>query len=180
MTEKDKKVPVKSEESKPVSSKRRWDSVLNLRGEIDHLFDSFQEGWPFERFGHLRKTPSFGSPLAFTLHVPTIDVVDKEKEVQINAELPGMDESDVEVTLSGRMLSISGEKKEEHEEGEKEGNYYLSERRYGSFKRSLSIPEGVDTDKVDASFKKGVLTVILPKFPEAQSKTKTIEIKGKD
>jgi HSP20 family protein len=76
------------------------------------------------------------------------------------------------------MLVISGEKKEEHEEGEKEGNYYVSERRYGSFKRSIAVPEGIDHNKVDASFKKGVLTVVLQKTPESREKVKKIKVKA--
>lgn len=75
------------------------------------------------------------------------------------------------------MLTIGGEKKEEKEE-KKEG-YYFSERRYGSFKRAFRVPDSVDTDKIEASFDKGVLTVRLPKTPEAQQAQKTIEIKTK-
>lgn len=176
MTNKSSKVPVKSEES---HSERGWGSLANLRGEVDHLFEEFQEGWPFGKSRHRRKAHTFGDPFAFSMRMPAVDVVDKEKYIQLKAELPGMDESDIEVQLTDRMLTISGEKKEEHEEGEKEGSYYLSERRYGSFKRSLSIPEGVNPDKVEASFSKGVLTVTLQKTPEARKKPKKIEVKSK-
>lgn len=180
MTNKSNKVPVKSDESHSGPLERGWGSLANLREEIDHLFEDFQDGWPFGKSRHRRRALTFGDPFAFSMRMSAVDVVDRKKDIQLKAELPGMDEKDIEVQLTDRMLTISGEKKEEHEEGEKEGNYYLSERRYGSFKRSLSIPEGVDTDKVDASFKKGVLTITLPKLPEAKGKTKTIEIKGKD
>lgn len=180
MDEKTSKVPIKSEKETPSTSERRWEPLIDLREGVGHLFDEFQEGWPFGAFGRHRKPPSFGSGLTFSVRIPAVDVVDKEKEVELKAELPGMDENDIEVQLSDRLLTISGEKKEEREEGEKEGNYYLSERRYGSFKRSLSIPKGVDLEKVEASFSKGVLTVTLPKTPEAQESTRKIEVKGKD
>jgi HSP20 family protein len=88
-----------------------------------------------------------------------------------------MDEKDIDVRLSEDTLTIRGEKKEEREERE-EGNYYVSERRYGSFQRSFRVPKGIDPDKVDANFQKGVLTITLPKTPEAQQKAKKIEVKG--
>ena len=85
-----------------------------------------------------------------------------------------MDESNIDVTVSDGMLTITGEKKEEKEEEEK--GYHRSERRYGSFRRSFQVPEGVDADKIEASFKDGVLTVKLPKTPEAQKQKKKIAI----
>ena len=152
--------------------KKKWEPLTSLRNEIDHLFDDFQNGWPFsglrDRMPSLLKMPT-----------PAVDVTDREKDVQIKAELPGMDEDDVEVELSGKFLTISGKKEEEREEGEKGSNYYLSERHYGSFSRSIAVPDGIDGDKVEASFNKGVLTVTLPKTPETQRKTKKIAIKGK-
>ena len=87
-----------------------------------------------------------------------------------------MSESDVQVLAANGGLTIKGEKKEEKEERKKD--YYVSERRYGSFERRLQIPEGVDAEKIEANFKKGVLTVILPKKPEAQKPEKKIEIKA--
>ena len=179
MTNKSSKVPVKSDESHSSPLERGWGSLANLRGEIDHLFEDFQEGWPFGKSRHSRRAHTFGDPFAFNMRMPAVDVVDRKKDIQLKAELPGMDEKDIEVQLTDRMLTISGEKKEEREEGEKEGNYYLSERRYGSFKRSLSIPEGVDPDKVEASFSKGVLTITLQKTPEALKKPKKIEVTSK-
>jgi HSP20 family protein len=102
-------------------------------------------------------------------------VVNKEKAYEITAELPGMDESNIDVKVSDGTLTIKGEKKEEKEEKEKD--YYLSERRYGSFQRAFAVPDGVDTDKIDAQFKNGVLTVTLPKTAEAQKSEKKIAIK---
>jgi len=107
---------------------------------------------------------------------PAMDLVEKDKEYEITAELPGIDEKNVEIKLSNHTLTIKGEKREEKEEKDKD--YYLSERRYGSFQRSFQVPEGVDADKIDASFTKGVLTVKLPKTAEAQKAEKKITVKA--
>jgi len=90
--------------------------------------------------------------------------------------LPGIDEKDVEVKLSNGTLTIRGEKKEDREERERD--YYLSERRYGSFTRSFHVPEGGDTTRIEAAFAKGVLTVTLPKTSEAQNSEKKIAVKA--
>lgn len=179
MGNKSSKVAVKSKDKKSEVAKSGWHPFLNLREEIDHVFDNFQRGWPFGAGARNKELFSLDTPFAFGIQTPAIDVVDKEKALEVKAELPGMDEKDIEVELTDHMLTISGEKKEEHEEGEKEGDYYVSERRYGSFKRSISIPEGVDADKVEAAFNKGVLKVTLPKTPEAQSKARKIEVQAK-
>ena len=107
---------------------------------------------------------------------PAMDVAETDKAYEITAELPGMSESDVEVVAANGVLTIKGEKKEEKEEKKKD--YYLSERRYGSFERRMQIPEDVEADKIEAAFKKGVLTVTLPKKPEAQKPAKKIEVKA--
>ena len=106
--------------------------------------------------------------------VPAVDIAESEKGYEIKAELPGMDEKAIEVKVTDGSLTITGEKQEEKEEKD----YYLQERRYGSFKRSFELPESVDPDKIEASFKKGVLTVILPKKAEAQKPAKKIEVKS--
>jgi HSP20 family protein len=105
-----------------------------------------------------------------------MDVAETDKAYELTAELPGMSESDVEVVASNGVLTIKGEKKEEKEEKKKD--YYISERRYGSFERRMQVPDEVDADKIAATFKKGVLTVTLPKKAEAQKPTKKIEVKG--
>ena len=87
-----------------------------------------------------------------------------------------MDEKNIEVKVANGNLTIKGEKQEEKEEKKKD--YYLQERKFGSFERSFSIPEGVDTDKIEAAFKNGVLNVTLPKKPEAQKPAKNIEVKA--
>lgn len=143
-----------------------------LRREIENVFDSFRTGFPFAR-------RAFDFDLPFTRAgalAPATDMTERDTAYEISAELPGLDEKDVEVKLSGGILTLKGEKKEEREEKQKD--YYLSERRYGAFTRSFRVPDGVDADKVEARFAKGVLTVTLPKTPKAQGEDKTIPVTG--
>jgi len=117
-----------------------------------------------------------GAPGSFTFSVPAIDMSEDEKAYKISAELPGLDAKDVDVSVSGNMLVLKGEKRQEKEEKDK--NYYFSERAYGSFQRTFELPASVDRDKVAADFSKGVLTITLPKTPEAQKPQKKIEVKS--
>ncbi len=105
-----------------------------------------------------------------------MDLVEKDGEYEITAELPGADEKDIDIKVTNHVLTIKGEKSEKKEEKKKD--YFLSERRYGSFQRSVQIPEGVDADKIEATFSKGILTVRLPKTAEAQKPEKTITVKA--
>lgn len=107
---------------------------------------------------------------------PAVDVSESDKAYEITAELPGLDEKNVEVSVANGGLTIKGEKKEEKEQNQKD--YYVSERSYGSFERYFGLPEGVDADKIEASFKNGVLKVMLPKTAEAQKPAKKIEVKA--
>ena len=107
---------------------------------------------------------------------PAVDVVESEKAFEITADMPGMTEKNIEVKIANGNLTIKGEKQEEKEEKKKD--YYLQERKFGSFERCFSIPEGVDTGKIEAAFKNGVLTVTLPKSLEAQKPAKNIEVKA--
>ena len=111
---------------------------------------------------------------------PAVDITESDKAYEISAELPGMDEKNIEVKVVNGSLIIKGEKQEEKEEKKKEKkkDYYLHERQFGSFERCFEVPEGVDADKIEASFKKGVLIVTLPKKPEAQKPAKKIEVKA--
>ena len=106
---------------------------------------------------------------------PAVDVAEKDKRYEVTAELPGLTDKDITVKYADGVLTISGEKKEEKEEKQKD--YYLSERRYGSFQRSFQMPTGIDADKIEATFKHGVLTVALPKSAESVKNEKKIEIK---
>jgi HSP20 family protein len=174
---------VKSEgTSTPAPTGRRslspWQPFESLRHEIDRLFDDVTRG--FAGLPSYRRLADFGlsSPWesAASVTAPAVDVAEKEKEYQITAELPGLDESNVQVTLVDDVLTITGEKRDEKEEKDK--NYHLSERRYGSFQRAFQLPPGIDQSKIEASFRNGILTVLLPKAPEAQTKTTKIAIKA--
>lgn len=147
-----------------------------LRNEIDGLFDDFfrtgWSGWPRGRVG--ASAPQPGAPVVS----PSLDVIDKEDEVKLIADLPGLAETDIDVQVTDSTLTISGEKREDLEEGDKQGERYVRERRFGSFTRRISLPEGIDQDNIDASFKNGVLTVRLPKKPEAQHSARKIEVRA--
>jgi HSP20 family protein len=103
------------------------------------------------------------------------DIVEHEHGYRLTAELPGIDEKDISVTFADGTLTIKGEKQEQ--KADKQKDYYLSERRYGSFQRSFRVPQGVDPDRIEASFKHGVLTVNLPKSVQAQTAEKRIDVK---
>lgn len=141
-----------------------------LQRRMNRMFDDF--------FGDFSDLPA-GPLSALTRHtgafVPRMDVSETDKDITITAELAGMDEKDVEVTMTDDVLTIKGEKKTEHEE--KDQRRFVSERSYGTFSRSIVVPDNVETDSIDASFKKGILTVKLNKIPVEEPKAKKIEIK---
>ena len=171
------KVNVRQQKTEPSSTLQAWRQPFeSLREEIDDLFDDFGRGvWqPFRR-SLFAGEPLFRRGLTGAT-IPAVDVVESEKAYEITAELPGMDEKNIEVKVAEGGLTIKGEKQEEKEEKKKD--YYLHERHFGSFERSFDVPESVDADKIEASFKKGVLTVTLPKKPEAQKPAKKIEVKA--
>ena len=174
------KVPVTSVKKSAVpASSRAWHPLENLREEVDRLFEDFGRGFgnfPFGRTGTALE-PFWRSEAFFGSTLPAVDVVEKESAFQISAELPGLDEKDVEVTVADDILTIMGEKRDEKEERDK--NYFRSERRFGSFQRVFELPSGIDQGRIEASFQKGVLKVVLPKTAEAQKKTKKIAINAK-
>jgi HSP20 family protein len=154
------------------------DSWKSFRTEMDRMFDQFWRGnlalptlrQAFEPERLWRFAPSFG------MAVPAVDLVEEDTDFRLTAEMPGMTEKDIDVTVSGDMVTIKGEKREEKKEKTK--NYFFSERRYGSVQRSLALPAGVDRDKINAAFKNGVLTVTLPKTAEAVKQQKKIDVKA--
>ena len=174
MVENVTKLPIKRETMEP-SFARTWHPFDSLHREIDRLFDDFGSGfgWPFGR--SLFGAAPFRQEMTWPT-MPAVDVVETEKAYEVTADLPGMDEKNIEVKVADGVLTIKGEKQQVKEEKKKD--YYLQERSFGSYQRSLELPEGVETDKIEASFKKGVLTVTLPKKPEAQKPTKKIEVKA--
>ena len=105
-----------------------------------------------------------------------MDFVEHHNAFEVHADLPGLDEKNIEVKIANGVLTIKGQKTEDKEEKEKD--FHLRERRFGAFERSIRVPESVDTDKIEASFKKGVLTVTMPKTAEAQKPVKKIEVKS--
>jgi HSP20 family protein len=156
-----------------------WPSLSALRTEFDRLFD--QLGRNLTQFPMWRRSPEV-TPLwrfeaALGITAPAVELVEKEQAFEMTAELPGLEPGEVDVSVSGGVLTIKGEKKEEKETKEK--NYYFSERRYGSFQRSFELPEGVDADKISAKLEKGVLSVTLPKTKEAVQQQRKIPVSGK-
>lgn len=132
-----------------------------MRREMDRLWDSFFEGKPRRR-GEERVE-----------WLPSLDVSETKNEIVVKAEIPGIDPKDIDISLADGVLTIKGEKKQEKEE--KDENYHLIERSYGSFTRSVQLPKEVKSDKISASYKNGLLRVTLPKSEE--TKKKEIKIK---
>jgi HSP20 family protein len=152
-------LPIKREDE-------RWESFGPLGDDVNRLFEDFFKGpytWPSlatERSGGFQ---------------PRVDLSETDAELKVSAELPGLREEDIDLSLSNDALTIKGEKKEEKEE--KTQGYYRVERHYGSFERTIPLPCEIESDKVDASFKNGVLTVTLPKSAKAQNALTKIAIK---
>ena len=157
--------PAKKAETGPAPV-TAWSGLDSLRSEMDRLFDEFTRG--IGRMPALRRMTGAAT-------MPAVDIVEKDKAFEITAELPGMSEDDIDVKVSDDRITITGEKKEEREKTDK--GYHLSERHYGSVMRSFALPQGVEADKIDASFKNGVLKVTLPKGAAARKPEKKISIK---
>jgi HSP20 family protein len=145
------------------TSRDTWEPFASLRRDMERVFEDFSRG-----FGWGPPTVSGGGV------TPRVDVSESDSEIKIEAEMPGVDEKDVEVVLSDGRLTIKGEKKQEKEEKKKD--YHMVERSYGSFARSIGLPFSAEPDQVKANFAKGVLTVTVPKPPEVKAKEKKIRI----
>lgn len=141
--------------------------LVGLQRDINRVFDDF-----WSRFE--RPLGAWNGPMS--AFGPVADVSESEEAVEIAVELPGLDENDIDVSLTDELLTIRGEKKTDRKE-EKKG-YYLAERSFGSFYRTIALPPGVDTDQARAEFRKGVLTISLPRTAEAQAKVRKIEVKA--
>ena len=140
-------------------TRREQNPFSMLQHEIDRLFDGF--------------TRSF-APFSQNPVVPNMDVAETDQAIELTAELPGLQEKDIEVTLTDKVLTIRGDKKSEREETNK--NYHLVERRYGSFARRMELPPGIDASKIDAKFSNGVLVVTVPK--SSPSVARKIDVKN--
>jgi HSP20 family protein len=144
--------------------RREPESFLRPLEEMRRMMEDF---WmtPFEELGRWREG-----------FVPKVDVKEEDNRLIISAELPGLDQKDIDLTVTKDSVRIAGEKK--HEEKQEEKGYYRHEISYGSFERIVDLPTEVNEDKAEAEFSKGVLTIRLPKSEEAQAKQKKIKIKS--
>lgn len=138
--------------------------LRSLQQDIDLMFDNFFQGFPSE------STHS-------GLLTPHMDISETEKNYKVTLDIPGVDEKDLDISITGDTLSIRAEKQYENkEEGQR---YHRVERSYGSYAKQLTLPSEVDADAISADYKNGVLTLDLPKKPEAQPVSKKIALKGK-
>ncbi|AVA24830.1 Hsp20/alpha crystallin family protein [Rhizobium sp. NXC24] len=143
------------------------DPFLSLHREVNRLFDDV-----FRGFGSGLR--SVGNAPAFGAGWPSVEISDTDKEIKVTAEVPGLEEKDIEVLLNDGVLTLKGEKRSESEDKTRQ----FSERYYGRFERRIPLGVEVKEDQVDAHFKNGVLTVSLPKSDKAQSQVKRIAIKS--
>jgi HSP20 family protein len=159
MAEEKKEVVVKKDEIQKAPTR-----MLSPFEGMDRMFDeSFGRGWlrPFRR--------DWMTSPEFDITMPKIDVIDRDEEVVVRAEVPAVKKEDIEVSISGNMLTIKGETK--HEEKEEKGDYYRSEISRGAFSRMVSLPAEVDESKARAALKDGVLELTLPKVEKARRRT---------
>jgi len=143
------------------------DPFLSLHREVNRLFDDVFRGFD----GRL---PSLGRASSFGGNWPSVEISDNDKEIRVTAEVPGMEEKDIEVLLDDGVLTLRGEKRSETEDKDRQ----FSERYYGRFERRIPLGYEIEEDKIDARFKNGVLSVTLPKTAKAQSQAKRIAIKS--
>lgn len=137
--------------------------LSRLRSEVDRLFDDF----PF-------RLPALRMIGRAALAEPALEMTETPTSYKITAELPGMDPGAVEVSIDGNILRIAGEKREERDEDEQ--GYHMSERSYGAFQRAISLPDGIDVEKIKATCRNGVLTVAVPKDEKAASSARKIAV----
>ncbi|GGY38427.1 Hsp20/alpha crystallin family protein [Parvularcula lutaonensis] len=160
--------------------------ALRFRGGRDHRqdrerpLDLFQDEMNdvFERFFRRFDAPSFDrfGGLFGGVPQPLVDVSETDKEIKIVVDLPGLDEDDIDVSVTGNLLTVRGERREERDEDER--GFVVHERTIGTFYRSIPLPPGIDPDKAKAEFKRGVLKVRIPKTADAAGHTKRIEVKA--
>jgi HSP20 family protein len=161
----------RSEREQMPARRGEWDPLHEFQRDMNRLFDDF-----FGDFPLARRWEREAGALAPDMFSPAVDISETEKDVKVCAELPGLDEKDVTVEIDESALTIRGEKKEEKEE--KGRNWYRREQSYGSFHRVVPLPASVESEKAKANFKKGVLTVTIPKRDEERASRKTIPIEA--
>ena len=160
---------IRKPETAGTPAPRYRDPFAEMRAEMDRTFDAF-----LGRNFLARPSLPYAAPPA--LVAPDIDIRENDKEIVLEAELPGIDEKDVAVVVKNGVLSLKGEKKVERDE--KKDAYHLSERSYGAFERSFRLPDGIDEDNIKASFEKGVLRIAMPKIAEKTPAEKKIAIQN--
>jgi len=141
----------------------RWEpfkDLVSLRSDFDRMFESF--------FGSMPVVQE-------SMWAPVVDIVENNGNIEVKAELPGMSKKDIKVTVKDNILSLSGERKQETETKEK--TYHRIERFYGGFCRNIQLPENVEADQVKATYKDGVLNIVLPKPASAKQKKIDVEVK---
>ncbi len=176
MTDKKTEIEVKREPTRAVApTTSEWGPVRTLRQQIDRLFADFD--WPDLHLAFPRRAallpqtwPEFG------IAVPPVDLVERNGGYELQAELPGLTEDQIEVKLANGIVTIKGEKSSEQVEDS--DDYHLRERSFGSFQRSFRVPANVDAEKIEASFEKGVLKVNLPKSEVAIQQERKINVKA--
>ncbi len=149
----------------------KWSPMKELedmRKEMDRLFADFLEPYPRRWRRLLPRTTEAG------VVVPNIDMYDRKKEIVLKAELPGMEKKDIDISITKDTLTLKGEIRKDEEV--KEESYYCCERSYGSFTRTMSLPSEVDSEKTKATFKNGVLEIVLPKKEEAMAKEIKVDV----
>ena len=172
-----KEVDVSRESAKPETkdAPSMWEPLHSLRSQIDRLFDD--ANWHLPHFGRtatdVEQFPQWGR---MDIKLPAVDVVEEDGHYQVTAEMPGITEDDIEVVLHENVLTVKGEKRQEHEE--KKGNTRMSERQYGSFRRSFRLPADADPDNISATCRDGVLTVAIPRTSEPVEDVRKIEVKA--
>ena len=159
---------IKKQEPGGAAVPRYRDPFAEMRSEMDRVFDSFLGRSLFGRLA------LFGRTEAATTIAPDIDIRENDKEIILEAELPGIDEKDIDILVRDGVLSLRREKKSERDD--KKDNFHLVERSYGSFERSFRLPDSADEAQIKADFNKGVLRVVVPKRAEAVKLEKKIPI----
>lgn len=152
-----------------------FDAFETFRREMDRMFDRLTDNFAFPSLRDFPTTEHFWPRLA-NVTTPVVDMSADEKAYRVTAELPGVEDKDVEVTVGDDYLYIKAEKRQAHDDKAKD--HFVSERSYGVFQRTFALPVDVDRNAVDANFAKGVLTITLPKSAKAQAGTKKIEVKA--
>ena len=177
MAEVAKKMPIRlSNAGRRFGARGASHPVGQLRTEVDRLLGDFLRGYwhvPFKRSA-VDVEPIWRGDISLAA-TPAVDIVDKDDVYKLTAELPGMDGKQVEIRFARGTLTIEGKKDEEPDDAEQD--HFVSERCYGDFHRSFRVPDGVDPDKIEASFKNGVLSVTLAKTAESRRKQKKVEVK---